>query len=205
MGAGDKFWGLSRTRRGGSGMPMAGPTATQMDSGHPKRVWEVLAEPGESDPPSSHGLAAKAASTGGCQEGEAPGGARQQRHGHLITKASCPHFHCQNPRLAQGWLMVAATLRGPLWPQGKPIPLQSPWEKVPEPHQSQALGWRRRKPGWPSPACWRVGAHIAPARLPSARPGGGRRELLRPGENSPGFHHPRDGSTAATETRLPVA
>lgn len=99
-------------------MLMAGHTVTQMDLGKPKRAQEVPVESvpswlGASNPPGPRAPAAKAASARGCREGEAPGAARRQRRGqrsHLITGASCPHFHSQNPQAGTG---LAAGGRNP--------------------------------------------------------------------------------------------
>lgn len=195
-------------------MLTAGSTVTQMDLRWPKTVHEVSDEPvptraGTRGCPTHRApvpLPARQPAQGAAGMGEAPGGAMWQRQGqwsHLITKASCPHFHRQTPR---GWLLVAITPCRPSWPWEKPTLLRSHGKGC------ECLAGARASTGSTvgpvaeaGGQAWRVGARISPARLPSARPGGGRGELLRLRGNSPGFHHPRDGSAAATTgTRLPV-
>lgn len=129
---------------------------------------------GVSNPPNSCAPATEAASAGGCREGEAPGGAMWQRRGqrsHLITRASCPHFHSQTPR---GWLLVAVAPWGPWWHWEKPTLLQSPWGRVRAPRQSWGLDRQHREAGgrgrWPSLA--RGSPHLANAL--AKRPAGWR-------------------------------
>lgn len=161
--AGDKFWGHSWTRGGGSGMLMAGPTLTQMDSGHPKRVREVPTSPSPlswrvSDPPGSCAHAAMAASTRGCREREAPGAARRQRRSqrsHLITGASCPHFHSQNPWASTGLAACGRDPAGTLLAPGETHPVSKPLGKgtsaSPEPGPRPAAPQARlAEPGMPA-------------------------------------------------------